>query len=140
MRTYVVDASVALKWYLPEPLSDEAGRIRASDIQLYAPDFLWIEAASVLCRTIARKRLSVEMGATIFSALRSHPVRILPSVNLLDAATAIAVQTQTCLYDCLYVALAIRVKGKMVTADQKLLRALQRSRYAPHLEWVGDLV
>jgi predicted nucleic acid-binding protein len=40
-------------------------------------------------------------------------------------------------YDCLYVALALRLKGQLVTADERLANAL-----AAHLpvKWLGTVV
>jgi predicted nucleic acid-binding protein len=37
---YVIDSSVAIKWYVPEVLDAEARRLRAGSAALHAPDFL----------------------------------------------------------------------------------------------------
>ena len=56
--TYVVDSSVAVKWVVPEVLSDEADRILAGDDPLIAPDLLQVEAANALWKKAARKEIS----------------------------------------------------------------------------------
>lgn len=48
MPRYVVDASVAAKWYFEEEHSIEAARLLTDDdVQLLAPDFIRLEVAAV---------------------------------------------------------------------------------------------
>ena len=47
--TWVVDASVAIKWVIPEVLSDNADRMRDTDDDVLAPDLLLVEVANTLC-------------------------------------------------------------------------------------------
>jgi predicted nucleic acid-binding protein len=54
--TWVVDASIAVKWVIPEVLSEQADRIRDSDDDVLAPDLLLVEVANALWRkTVARE-------------------------------------------------------------------------------------
>jgi predicted nucleic acid-binding protein len=45
----VVDASVTIKWFVPEPLSDEADRLLGGGDALFAPDLGRV-------KTLRRKR------------------------------------------------------------------------------------
>ena len=40
MSVFVVDASVAVKWMLPEPLSTEAVRLQSPEHQLHVPCYV----------------------------------------------------------------------------------------------------
>ncbi|MBI5117127.1 type II toxin-antitoxin system VapC family toxin [Candidatus Poribacteria bacterium] len=60
-------------------------------------------------------------------------------VLFLDSAFAIAVRTRQSIYDCLYVALAALLKGKMVTADRKLYDDLQKSPFKKQVVSVADI-
>jgi predicted nucleic acid-binding protein len=54
--TWVIDASVAVKWLIPEVLSEQADRIRDGDDDVLAPDLLLVEVANALWRkTVARE-------------------------------------------------------------------------------------
>jgi predicted nucleic acid-binding protein len=46
MSLSVVDASVVIKWFVPEPSEAETLRLRSSGQPLHAPDFLDLEVAS----------------------------------------------------------------------------------------------
>ncbi len=139
MSTYVVDASVAVKWYLPELDSEAALRLRSSSHKLFAPDFLWLEVCSVVCQGVLRKRIPQEDGLQILPALQRLAIELFPSAELLDAATYMAIETSTSLYDCLYLALAVLRNAQMVTADRKFYRALAPTQFANRVLWIGDL-
>ena len=57
-------------------------------------------------------------------SLHAMSLIITPSNNLANQALNIALHTGQTMYDCIYVALAIREKAPLVTADIKLHRAL----------------
>ena len=65
MSIYVVDASVAIKWSFPEDHTNDALRLRAPSLRLCAPDFFWLELASVVCQRIRRKEVLREKGLEI---------------------------------------------------------------------------
>jgi predicted nucleic acid-binding protein len=139
MSLYIVDASVALKWFLPESESEVALRLRAPSHLLAAPDYLWLEVGSVVCQAIQRKELTSEEGLEILPRLRKIPIQIFPSANLLDSAIATALETSTSFYDCLYLALAVSLNAQMVTADRRFCRALAAGQFANRLLWIGDI-
>ena len=139
MSLSVVDASVAIKWFFPEVHSEEAIRLRTPPHELHAPDLLWLEVHNVVCRNIRRNLIAQEKGLQILSVLRRLPIQIFPSVDLLDTATAIALDTAAGLYDCIYVALAILLDARMVTADRRLYQGLRSGPLADRVLWVGDL-
>ena len=54
MSLYVIDSSVAIKWYVPEVHDVEARRLRGSGNPLHCPDFLAVELAAILWKKIRR--------------------------------------------------------------------------------------
>lgn len=135
---YVLDSSVALKWVLPEPLSDKARQLR-DDYRngihrLLAPDILPAEAAHALARAERRKIIPVGDAAKHLADLLMTAPRFPPYGPLLSRALAIASQERVGVYDCLYVALAEKENCELVTADDKLVKNLQ-----PHFPFIKAL-
>jgi predicted nucleic acid-binding protein len=62
-----------------------------------------------------------------------------PSRPLMPAALEIAARAGRSVHDALYLAVAVLHRCPLVTADQKLCRALRTSPMAPPLTWVGDV-
>ena len=136
---YVVDASVAAKWFFEEVHSDEAILLLDKGNELNAPDLLLIEFDSILCKRIRREEISVKEGEVVRDAIRSIPIHSHPSGDLLDAAFYLANRNRRSIYDCIYLALAMLLDGRMVTADRRFYDGIHEVPERKHLIWMGDL-
>ena len=123
--TLVVDASVALKWVLDEPQSDLAVNLLSQD--LIAPSLWLVEAANALWRRAQQGQLtSTEVTERIVELLNA-PVASTAVDDDLLAATELALELGHPVYDCLYLAMAIREGAVVVTADRRFREAVDRS-------------
>jgi len=120
MTRYVVDASVAVKWLVREPLSREASLLLTGGVSLMAPDLLFAEAANALWAMRQRGELADVDFEDAVETLRGAPV-LIPStlLQLTPAASRLAADLGHPIYDCFYLALAIQEKAPLVTADTR---------------------
>jgi len=125
----VVDASVALKWFLSEIGSFEAEALQAAG-GIIAPDLVVTEVLNGLWKAwrkslVPRDQLdrSVPIVAPSFSRLAS-------SAGLAEQAWPICILLDHPIYDCLYLALAEREDCEMVTADARLLTKVRGTAFA----------
>jgi predicted nucleic acid-binding protein len=128
----VVDASVALKWFLPESGSAGAEELLTAFltgmVSLYAPDLLLIEAASALWRrSVALKELAPSDAKAIYRDLLTLPLNFQPSERLAPSAFSLAITHRHSVYDSVYCALAAEMDCEFVTADRKLVSKLGRA-------------
>ena len=126
--TWIVDASVAVKWVVPEPLSDQADRLLGSDEILMAPDLLMVEAANTLWKKTRRRELSAAEAGRALAVLAESGLVVHPAHPLLARALAMAQQLAHPVYDCVYLALAERERATLITADERLLGRLEGRR------------
>ena len=139
MIPYIVDASVGIKWLLPEPRTREALWVRSSGHPLHVPSFFDLELTSVLVKK-QRAGLLTERQATRFVAqLRMLPLTRHAEQTLLPQAYEIAIGTGSSVYDATYLALAQRLNGKMVTADEAFRQALIGSPWEPFVLRLNDI-
>ncbi|MCH8069761.1 MAG: type II toxin-antitoxin system VapC family toxin [Candidatus Marinimicrobia bacterium] len=136
---YVLDASVAGKWFVEEAFIDEASRLLDEPHELHTPNFLLVEFDNVLVKRIRRKEMSVYEGDQIRDAIRLFPIRLHPFRTLLRASFEIANQTKRSLYDCLYLTLAISLEAEMVTADFRFYQEIRKGPLMDYQRWVEDL-
>ncbi len=139
MTRYVVDASVGIKWFLPEIHSEAAGRLPLLNASLHVPAFFHLELGNVLSKRIRRDELAPEEGKAILNELQRIPLQKHSNERLMKPAFTLAIQTRRSLYDCLYLALAEAIDGQVVTADRKFCESLAESRYGKRMLWVEDL-
>jgi predicted nucleic acid-binding protein len=123
LNRWVVDASLALKWYLDEPASDDARRLLADDADLHVPDLFHAEVASVLVKRRRRGELDHEALAAVRTALDLVPLTVHASRPILDAAIDRSLALHISVYDAVYVALAMGLGFDLATADRRLVHA-----------------
>lgn len=138
MSELVVDASVAAKWFTEEALGEEALSVLDERHRLHAPDFFFLEMDNIICKWIRRGIISSSEGGDTRKAIRRVPMHVHPHVNLQDSAYHVAVQTHRSVYDCLYVALAVLVDGRMVTADRRLFESFSAGPLGKYVSWIEE--
>lgn len=126
--SWVIDASVAVKWVIPEILSDEADRIRDGVDDVLAPDLLLVEVANALWRKTMAREISPREADTALDLVSRSGVDLRGTEPLLPRAMGLARRLGHPVYDCVYLALAEREDARFVTADQRLLRRTSTRR------------
>ena len=139
----VVDASVLIKFYVPEILSDRTERLLArvekKEIDLLAPDLIYPEAGNILWKKQRLKELTRPEVEEITDAMLLLPLKIEVSKSLLlTVAVDIAIAYGMTVYDALYLSLAKVYETTMITADRKLVEALAKADLRDSITWLGS--
>jgi predicted nucleic acid-binding protein len=119
----VIDASVAVKWVIPEPDSTRAEVLL--DHGLVAPDLLFVECANVLWKKVRRGEITVEEAEIAAQTLEQAELAVMSTRGYLAVATSIAVEFDYPAYDAVYLAVAEASDLRLVTADERLVRKVQ---------------
>ena len=131
----VLDASVAVKWYVAEPSSAEAVAVLAEhESQIYVPDIFVVEVGGALVRRANMDKalrdeavLAIARFTTLIAAemVVCQPMRPDDVVR----ASQIALDLGHPLKDCLYLVLAMTLQCPLVTADARFAaRAVEAYR------------
>jgi predicted nucleic acid-binding protein len=121
---YVVDASIVIKWFVPEIHSDAARRLLSALHEYFSPDLLFPEVGNVIWKKVRRGELTAEQGERLAADISTVAVETVPARGLLVDAHALALTTGLTVYDSMYLALAVRLKTEVITADDRLGRAM----------------
>ena len=124
MSLYVVDASVVIKWFVPEIHSDAACRLLSARHEYFSPDLLFPEVGNVILKKVRRGELTAAQGERLAADISTVAVETVPTRGLLLDAHALAVTAGLTVYDSMYLALAVRLKTEMITADDRLGRTV----------------
>ncbi len=126
MKTLVVDASVAIRWVVDEPGTDDALALRR--YRLSAPDLLIPECANILWKKVRRNELTEQEAMLAAGLLQRAELDLVPTRRLLEPATRLAIALDHPAYDCIYLALAVASGWDFVTADQHLCNKVRDRR------------
>lgn len=127
MRRLVIDASVAVKFYFPEPDTDLARRVAAS-FDLIAPDLLVPEFSNTCWKKASRKEISSGQADLAVAGFGAAAIDLHPCSPLARRAVALSIAHNHPAYDFFYLALAEEADCPLVTADERFRRLVSGGR------------
>jgi predicted nucleic acid-binding protein len=132
----VVDASIAIKWFVAEPDSDVADRLLQQRIDLHAPILLMSEFANGLWKNFRKELIDRVQAEASLRSIRRTIAHWHATEPMLDRALELSLRLDHPIYDFIYAALAERNGLQCVTADRRFMRTIEKTEYA---KWVVDL-
>jgi predicted nucleic acid-binding protein len=119
----IVDASVAVKWVIPEQDSERAAALRGHT--LISPDLLFAECANILWKKLRLGDLTEQQAGAAARILEQADLTVVPTRAYLGRAVSIAAALDHPGYDAMYLAVAEAFGLRLVTADGRLIRKLR---------------
>ena len=114
-----VDASVVIKWFVAEPMGDEARLVLSHRVKLHAPELVVAEFANTIWKKA--RRGEIPDPGPYLQEIPALPniIDLYPIVNLAERAAQIAFELDHPIYDCLYLACAETTGSDLITADRR---------------------
>ena len=136
----VVDASVAIKWFLAEENTADAEMLLGPEFELNAPEIAISEFGDIVLMKL--RHGDVQLGEAKALLEGVFRVRILFHSNkpLLGPAVERAVELGQAVNDCTYLSLAVNLDCPLVTANRKFFMTLQNTRFRSQIIWVENTV
>lgn len=139
MSVFVVDASLVVKWFVPEVHSAAARKWLDASHDYIAPDLMFPEAANALWKKVRKGELHPDQAQSLVSDLSAVGVEEVSMRALVSDAHALAVRTDITVYDATYLTLAVRLETQVITGDDRFARKLaEHALLAPHIRSVED--
>jgi predicted nucleic acid-binding protein len=136
---FVVDASVAVKWYVPEIYELEASGLLGGDHTFHAPELILPEISNIIWKKGLRSELTSAESKKIIIAFSRQNIRLHSHRQIIKSAFSGAEKTGQTVYDWTYLALAISLGCKFITADRKFHEAIKVTQLSDNILWIGDL-
>ena len=141
MSVFVVDASLVIKWFVPEVDSELARRWLTAPHDYLAPDLLFPETGNTVWKKARRGELSATDAQQLVHDLSLIAVEAIAMRGLLSDAHAMALHTGITVYDATYLTLAVRLETQLITGDDRFARRLaDHPVLAPHVRSLRDFV
>ncbi|MBV9813777.1 MAG: type II toxin-antitoxin system VapC family toxin [Acetobacteraceae bacterium] len=119
--TVVVDASVALKWFVSEDDSEAALGLLDSPELLIAPDLVVAEVSNAAWRAVRSGFMKPEQQDEAASRIGFAFDELVSLASLASRTVAISRLLAHPVYDCFYLALAEARSATLITADRRFL-------------------
>lgn len=129
MNRYVVDASLAIKWFLPDNYQKEATSYLIQSDLLFAPSYLKVEFDSILSKWCRSGRLNYEKAIGIRSVFNQIQISYFGFETLSHISFDVASKNSVTYYDALYLCTAKLKKCEMITFDRKLKVSVEGTQF-----------
>lgn len=130
----VVDASVAVKWFVEEPGHDEVVGLLASSEDLVAPDLLIAETLHALRKKVRGGEMPAEQFIEASRALPEFVDRFETAQGASTRAAEHALALDHGYYDCVYLAIAEMHAALLVTADERFVSKAVAAGHASRIQ------
>ena len=137
---YVVDASIVVKWILPESHSDRARTVARPGNSVLAPDVILSQIGMNLRTRVRLGELLEEEAHDILRVVGLMPLQLHRTWSLAPEALEIERRIRCAMPACIHLALALREDAVYVTGSRDLYCSVQDSTLCEHIEWIGNLV
>lgn len=134
---FVVDASVGIKLFVDEPLSEQAHALFANlsedpPAELYVPDLFFNECTNILLKYMRRFGRSLEDSQADTVDLNKLALKPVSTADLMTEALLLASQMNLSAFDSCYAVLAHQLNIPLITADEPMAQAVKWAI------WLGD--
>jgi predicted nucleic acid-binding protein len=120
MTRRILDTSVAVAWYLPEPWAAPARewrrRLMQGELELLVPQLHWYEFGNVLRKYVVLRDLDPAAAEAVYALHLECPLRRLDPPP--QALLRTALDYGATLYDAVYIALAVENQVRLLTAER----------------------
>jgi len=123
----IVDASVAVLWFVPQQHSASAALLLTRDHELRSPDVLSLEVNNALLRAVRRGLLQPDVAVEALKRLVRN-VDLSESQSLLEDAFHLAHQQGGSAYDAIYLAAGRAIGAAVVTDDTRMLQTARAAQ------------
>ncbi len=139
MSHYVIDASFAIKWILPEKGSDKALSVLGNLQRFFVPDLFLIESDSIITKKVRKDELDVSEAPALRSKVRKFPYITIPYNDISKFAFELSSTMYISHYDACYLAVAIEQSGVLYTADIRMYNGLQSTPFGDYVKSIEKL-
>ena len=124
MTIPVIDACVAIKWFLPEKNYQKAGKILSVNNQFFAPDLFQIEMDAIITKKVRQRLIEPDDAYSIYEEIRNIPIQLISYSTIGKLALDLSISLPITQYDACYLAVAIEFDARVVSADMRFVRGL----------------
>ena len=135
----IVDASVAIKWCVPEEYVSEAEQLLDKRFKLHAPELLLPEFTNILWKKCRYQDMEIGEAGQALEYLRRIDMTLYPHDDLLNTALQGANETEQAVYDWIYLSLALSLSCPLITADRKFFLAIRKTRFKKDVIWIENI-
>jgi predicted nucleic acid-binding protein len=134
VKNLVIDASVAIKWFIWEEGTEEAQQLLDELRSFWVPDLFLIEIDAILTKKVRKGELDIADSFQKRRVFRQLPYKLIPFDEIVEFAFRLSTEFPITLYDATYLATAVDHKGTFYTADERLVNGMSNTPFDEYMK------
>ena len=136
MKDTVVNASVALKWFVWEDGSEQALQLLDTITSFYVPDIFLMELDAILSRKVRKREMKTTDAWEKWSQIRKLPYLPTEYDKIEEFTFRLSTEFSITLYDAAYLATAVDREATLYTADKRLSNGVSTTPFAKYVTYI----
>lgn len=133
MKNSVIDASVAIKWFIWEEGTEEAQQLLDKLSFFWVPGLFLIEVDAILTKKVRKGELEIADAFQKRRMFRQLPYKLIPFGEIAEFAFRLSTEFPITLYDATYLAAAVDHEGIFYTADKRLVNGMSDTPFDEYM-------
>jgi predicted nucleic acid-binding protein len=134
----IVDANVAIKWTINQPLRAQARALLSASQTLVAPAMFVAEITTAIWQYVRAGQIGTEQADQGLLLILDQVSLLEEDTELAADALNIGLELGHAPYDCFYLVSAMRRNAPLVTVDKRFINRLANTRYKSHVIHLAD--
>jgi predicted nucleic acid-binding protein len=134
----VVDANVAIKWTINQPLRAQARALLSASQTLVAPAMFVAEVTTAIWQYVRAGQIGAEQAQRGLSLIVDQVSLLDADAELAEDALNMGLELGHPPYDCFYLVSAMRRGAPFVTVDKRFINRLANTRHKSHVIHLAD--
>ncbi len=134
MNIPVIDACVAIKWFIPEPGYQNAFEIIQSYSEFLAPELFLIEIDAILTKKVRKREIEVSEAHILFDEVRKLPFKLIHYGQIAKLSFELSATLPITLYDACYLSVALQFNEEVFTADHRFYRGISETPFKDYVK------
>jgi predicted nucleic acid-binding protein len=138
MNIPVIDACVAIKWFLPEQGYEKASGIIQSYPEFLAPELFLIEIDAVITKKVRKREIELSEAYILYDEVRKLPFKLIRYDQTAKLSFELSATLPITTYNATYLSVALQFNEEVYTADRRFYRGVSTTPFRDYVKSIDD--
>lgn len=133
MNIPVIDACVAIKWFIPETGYQKASELIQAHSEFLAPELFLIEMDAIITKKVRKKEIELSEAYILHDEIRKLPFKLIRYDQTAKLSFELSATLPITTYDATYLSVALQFNEEVYTADRRFYRGISTTPFRDYV-------
>lgn len=138
MNIPVIDACVAIKWFIPEEDYEKVSGIIQNYPEFLAPELFLIEMDAIITKKVRKREIELSEAYILHTEVRKLPFKLIRYDQTAKLSFELSATLPITTYDATYLSVALQFDEEVYTADNRFYRGISTTPFRDYVKSIYD--